>query len=260
MKLGTEFIEKPWGRTGVPGAADPDKRIGEIWYQGPSDLPLLLKQIFTSELLSVQVHPNDEQARARGLPSGKTECWYILDCDEDAVLGLGFTGGLEKDELRSAALDGSIEQRMHWRPVRPGDFFLVPAGTVHAIGAGIHLLEFQQNSDVTFRLYDYGRPRELHVDDAVDVADHGPYPNELAQHVPAIDTRLLANDVHFSLLHAAFDPAAGEAFADRQRWVIPLEGRVRGGGDDADPGDCLLLEAGEALDCGEARLLIGAAA
>ena len=260
MRLGTEFIEKPWGRTGVPGAADHDKRIGEIWYSGPPDLPLLIKQIFTSERLSVQVHPNDEQARARGLASGKTECWYILDCDEDAVLGLGFVGGLKRDELRAAALDGSIEQRMHWRPVRAGDFFFVPAGTVHAIGAGIHLLEFQQNSDVTFRLYDYGRPRELHVDDAVDVADLGPYPNELAQHVPAIETRLLANDVHFSLLHAAFDPAAGEAFADRRRWVIPLEGRVRGGGDEAGAGDCLLLEASEALDCGEARLLIGAAA
>jgi hypothetical protein len=78
--------------------------------------------------------------------------------------------------------------------------------------------------------------------------------------VPASETRLLANDVHFSLLHAAFDPAAGEAFADRRRWVIPLEGRVRGGGDEALPGDCLLLEAGEALDCGEARLLIGAPA
>ena len=260
MRLGTEFIEKPWGRTGVPGAADPGMRIGEIWYKGSSDLPLLLKQIFTSERLSVQVHPNDEQARALGLASGKTECWYILDCDDDAVLGLGFVGGLDKDELRAAALDGSIEQRMHWRPVRAGDFFLVPAGTVHAIGAGIHLVEFQQNSDVTFRLYDYGRPRELHVDDAVDVADLGPYPNELAQHVPPIETRLLANDVHFSLLHAAFDPAAGEAFADRRRWVIPLEGRVRGGREEAGAGDCLLLEAGEALDCGEARLLIGAAA
>ena len=259
MKLPTEYIEKPWGRAGVPGAA-PEKRIGEIWYNGPPDQPLLLKQIFTSERLSVQVHPNDEQARARGLASGKTECWYILDCDADAVLGLGFVGGLDKDELRSAALDGSIEQRMHWRPVKAGDFFFVPAGTVHAIGAGIHLVEFQQNSDVTFRLYDYGRPRELHVDDAVDVADLGPFPNELAQQVPAIETRLLANDVHFSLLHAAFDPAAGEAFADRRRWVVPLEGRVRGGGDEAAAGDCLLLEAGEPLDCGEARLLIGAPA
>ncbi len=260
MRLRTEYIEKPRGRTGVPGAPAADQRIGEIWYNGPPDLPLLLKQIFTSERLSVQVHPNDEQARARGLASGKTECWYILDCDPDAVLGLGFVGGLDKDELRAAALDGSIEQRMHWRPVRAGDFFFVPAGTVHAIGAGIHLLEFQQNSDVTFRLYDYGRPRELHVDDAVDVADLGPYPSELAQHVPAIETLLLANDVHFSLLHAAFDPAAGEAVADRRRWVIPLEGRVQGGGDEAGPGDYLLLEAGEALECGEARLLIGAAA
>ena len=259
MKLSTEFIEKPWGRTGVPGAPA-DKRVGEIWYKGSPDLPLLLKQIFTSERLSVQVHPNDEQAHARGLASGKTECWYILDCDADAVLGLGFLRGLDKDELRSAALDGSIEQLMHWRPVRSGDFFFVPSGTVHAIGAGIHLLEFQQNSDVTFRLYDYGRPRELHVDDAVDVADLGPFPDELAQHVPAIETLLLANDVHFSLLHAAFVSAAGEAFADRRRWVIPLEGRVQGGGDEAGAGDCLLLEAGETLHCGDARLLIGAPA
>ena len=256
MKLATEYIEKPWGRTDVPGAGG-DKRIGEIWYNGPPDLPLLLKQIFTSKALSVQVHPNDEQARARGLASGKTEWWYILDCDPGAVLGLGFVRELSRDELRSAAVDGSIEQLMHRREVLPGDCYLVPAGRVHAIGAGIHLLEFQQNSDVTFRLYDYRRPRELHLDDAVDVAYLGAFPDTLADHVVESETRLLADNAHFKLLHAAFDPAACAAFADRRRWVIPLEGRVRGGGDDAVAGECLLLEAGEPLDCGEARLLIG---
>jgi mannose-6-phosphate isomerase len=260
MKLAPAFIEKPWGRTDAPGVSGGRKRIGEIWYVGPTDQPLLFKQIFTSEALSVQVHPNDQQARARGLASGKTECWYIVNCDPGAALGLGFIRELGKDELRSAALDGSIEQLLHWRAVRAGDFFVVPAGTVHAIGPGIHLVEFQQNADVTFRLYDYGRPRELHLDDAVDVADLEPFPDTLAGRVSGPETRLLADDVHFRLLYADFDPAAAEVFSDRQRWVMPLDGRVRAAGDDAVAGECLLLKAGEPLDCSQARVLIGATA
>ena len=145
------------------------QRIGEVWFTGGGDLPLLAKYIFTSERLSIQVHPNDQQARARGLASGKTECWYILDAEPDATIGLGLTREVSPEELRAAALDGSIEQLIDWRPVKAGDFILVPPGTIHAIGAGISLLEFQQNADVTYRLYDYGRPRELHLDDSVAV-------------------------------------------------------------------------------------------
>ncbi len=177
MKLQRQYVEKPWGRTELPPMFDApkDQRIGEVWFTGGADLPLLAKYIFTSERLSVQVHPDDEQARARGLPHGKTECWYILEADPGSTLGLGLKREVSAEELRSAALDGSIEGLLDWRTVQPGDFFLVPPGTIHAIGGGLSLIEFQQNADVTYRLYDYGRPRELHLDDAVDVACRAPY-------------------------------------------------------------------------------------
>jgi mannose-6-phosphate isomerase len=172
MKLDRRYVEKPWGRTQLPAIFDAPtgKRIGEIWFTADGEQPLLVKYLFTSERLSIQVHPDDEQARARGLTQGKSECWYILDAEPGATLGLGLKSAISAADLRSAALDGSIEQQMNWRPVRAGDFFMVPPGTIHAIGGGISLLEFQQNSDVTYRLYDYGRPRELHLEDPVSVA------------------------------------------------------------------------------------------
>ena len=260
-RLGTEFVEKPWGREELPAifAAPAGKRIGEVWFTAPDALPLLAKYIFTSERLSIQVHPDDGQARQRGLPQGKSECWYILDADPGAVLGLGLTRSASGDELRRAALDGSIEQLIDWRAVRAGDFFMVPAGTVHAIGAGISLLEFQQNADVTYRLYDYGRPRELHLDDAVAVARPEPYPAHLAQHVARGEGRLLVAGPHFSLACLAGDAGPADALADRQRWVMPIDGIARSGGSEAEPGECLLIGPGEPLSCGGARVLVGAA-
>jgi len=164
MKLTPHQVEKPWGRTSIPNAFGDTgaRRIGEIWFETPDcsdNLPLLAKYIFTSQKLSIQVHPSDEQARSRGLSRGKIECWYILSAEPDATLGLGLKRNVATDELREAALNGTIEQLVDWRPVQAGQFYIVPPGTVHAIGAGISLLEFQQNADITYRLYDYGRPR-----------------------------------------------------------------------------------------------------
>jgi mannose-6-phosphate isomerase len=257
MKLDRKYVEKPWGRTGLPPMFDAPRgeRIGEVWFTGGADLPLLAKYIFTSERLSVQVHPDDEQARARGLAEGKTECWYILDAEPGAVLGLGLKREVSKDELRSAAVDGSIEQLMNWRPVTAGDFLFVPARTVHAIGAGISLLEFQQNSDVTYRLYDYGRPRELHLDDGVAVASPSPYPEKLIQHLAPGEDRTLVDGPHFILAHTHHD-----VFHDRQRWVIPIEGEARAGDGVVAAGDCLLVTPGETLATTGARMLIGAKA
>ena len=119
--------------------------VGEVWFDAPEDVPLLAKYIFTGDRLSIQVHPDDEQARSRGLAHGKSECWYILDAERGATAALGPTREISRDELRSAALDGSIEQIVDWRPVRAGDFYYVPAGTIHAISGGVTLLEFQQN-------------------------------------------------------------------------------------------------------------------
>ena len=256
MKLERRYIEKPWGRTELPPLfnAPTGKRIGEIWFTGAGDQPLLVKYLFTSERLSIQVHPNDEQAHARGLQRGKSECWYILDAEPGATLGLGLKNAVSADGLRAAALDGSIEGLMNWRPVHAGDFFMVLPGTIHAIGGGISLLEFQQNSDVTYRLYDYGRPRELHLEDAVSVARAEPYPNSLAQHVSADEQRTLVDGPHFVLVQSDSD-----AFEDRQRWIIPFEGTVHCSGETAIPGDCLLLQPGERIES-EGRMLIGATA
>ena len=257
MKLHRRYVEKPWGCTQLPPMFDQPagKRIGEVWFTNGADLPLLAKYIFTSERLSIQVHPNDEQAHARGLAQGKSECWYILDAEPAATLGLGLKRSVAREDLRKAALDGSIEQLIDWKPVRAGDFVFVPSGTVHAIGAGISLLEFQQNADVTYRLYDYGRPRELHLDDGVAVSSPEPFPNELMQHLSGNEERTLVEGPHFTLLLTKTD-----ALADRVRWVLPLDGEVRSGGSSAGAGDCLLLKGGEALECSGARMLIGATA
>ncbi len=254
MKLDRRYVEKPWGRTQLPAIFDapPGQRIGEIWFTGDGQQPLLVKYLFTSERLSIQVHPDDQQARARGLAQGKSECWYILDAEPGATLGLGLRRAVSAAELRSAALDGSIEQLIDWRPVRAGDFFMVPPGTIHAIGGGISLLEFQQNSDVTYRLYDYGRPRELHLDDALSVARAEPYPDSLAQHLSSDEQRTLVDGPRFILVHAMTD-----TLVDRQRWVIPLEGAVTSNGERAACGDCLLVAAGESVES-SGRMLIGA--
>jgi mannose-6-phosphate isomerase len=257
VKLSRKYVEKPWGRTALPPMFDaPEgRRIGEVWFTGGAELPLLAKYIFTSERLSIQVHPNDEQARNRGLAGGKTECWYILDAEPEAVIGLGLTRELTADELRSAALDGSIERLMDWRPVRRGDFILVPAGTIHAIGAGISLLEFQQNADVTFRLYDYGRPRELHLDESVAVAKRQPFDGALVQHLSSGEERTLVEGPPFVLVSSTED-----TLVDNVRWIMPLNGRVRGGSDVVEAGDCLILQPGEQAEADSAWMLIGASA
>jgi mannose-6-phosphate isomerase len=256
MKLRTEYVEKPWGRTRLPGifASQPGTRIGEIWFEADRSLPLLVKYLFTSEKLSVQVHPDDEQARDRGLPRGKAECWYVLHAEADAKIGLGLKQRLTREELKSAALDGSIMDAMQWRPVQTGDLLYVPPGTIHAIGEGISLLEVQQNSDVTYRLYDYGRPRELHLEDGVAVSTLDPYPEELAQHVDDDHERVLVDGPRFTLVHASSD-----RLQDRTRWILPLKGSVRCDGETAGAGECLLLEPGDTLDVEDARLLIAAA-
>jgi Phosphomannose isomerase len=257
MKLSRRYVEKPWGRTQLPPMFDappPGRRIGEVWFAADAELALLAKYIFTSERLSIQVHPNDDQAQARGLAHGKNECWYILDAEPGATLGLGLKRALSPEELRKAALDGSIEQLMDWRPVAKGDFFFVAAGTIHAIGGGISLLELQQNADVTYRLYDYGRPRELHLDDAVAVARAEPYSGELTRHVDETRDQLLVKGPHFTLVQSHED-----MLRDRRRWVLPLDGSVRCGDDRANAGECLLLEPGDQL-VGNARMLIGATA
>ncbi len=129
--------------------------------------PLLMKVLFPQEKLSVQVHPGDAMAREHGEPHGKTECWYALEAEPGAAVALGLRPGATQDEVKSAIESNTLEALLQWVPVRKGDMIFVDAGTVHAIGPGVILLETQQNSDMTYRLYDYGRPRELHLKDGM---------------------------------------------------------------------------------------------
>jgi mannose-6-phosphate isomerase len=126
--------------------------------------PLLVKFLFPHEKLSVQVHPDDVRAHEIGQPWGKTECWYVASAERGAKVGVGLRPGTSKQQLERAIHEKSAEHLLNWVPVEAGDMIYVDAGTVHAIGPGAILIETQQNSDTTYRLYDYGRPRELHVE------------------------------------------------------------------------------------------------
>jgi mannose-6-phosphate isomerase len=166
------FREKVWGSNRLsPWFEDSDKKIGEVWFElDLPNFPILTKFIFTSDRLSVQVHPADEYAARHENSCGKTEVWYILRADPGAQIALGLRQDLTSEQLRRASESGEIMDLLNWIDVRPGDSFFTPAGTIHAIGAGIALAEIQQHSDVTYRLYDYGRPRELHLERGVEVS------------------------------------------------------------------------------------------
>jgi mannose-6-phosphate isomerase len=266
-RLTTKYVEKPWGRDSLPPLF-PDgggRRIGEIWFEDDQtgETPLLLvKYIFTSERLSIQVHPNDAEGQARGLPGGKEECWYILDAEADARLGVGTLRPLDAEELRQSALDGSIEGLMDWKPVRPGDFFFVPAGTVHAIGAGISLVEVQQNVDVTYRLYDYGRPRELHLEDGVAVSRAEPYARAVPNLADVDEACLLdRREAAFTLsLHSFGQGETARVGSAGQSWFVPLAGAGALDGQVWTQGECWLLDGRADLDCAApARALIATA-
>ncbi|HEX4155404.1 MAG TPA: type I phosphomannose isomerase catalytic subunit [Acidobacteriaceae bacterium] len=133
------------------------------------DFPLLVKFLFPREKLSVQVHPNDEEARRVGQPRGKTECWYVLSAEPGAEIALGLREELSPAEMEEAIHAGTLESKLRYVPVKTGDMVFVEAGTIHAMGPGVVMLETQQYSDTTYRLYDYGRPRELHLKEGIAV-------------------------------------------------------------------------------------------
>ncbi len=143
------------------------------------EFPLLIKFIDAKADLSVQVHPDDEYAKIHENSYGKTEAWYILDCDEGAELIYGFNKNLSKDEFKSSIADNTFLNFVNKVKVKKGDVFFINAGTLHAIGSGILLAEVQQNCNTTYRVYDYnrlvnGKPRELHIEKAIDVTDTVP--------------------------------------------------------------------------------------
>ena len=199
VRLGTKFEEKVWGATELqPWFPDSDRKIGEVWFTADEPLPLLIKFLFTTGKLSVQVHPDDDYGRKHENSPGKTEMWHILRAGADSRIAVGFREPVTKDQVRQAIAKGELESLLQWYPVKPGDTFLTPARTVHAIGAGIALCEIQQHSDVTYRLYDYGRPRELHIDKALEVADLGPHPGPQNRKSIADDHQELATCRYFT--------------------------------------------------------------
>ena len=260
-RLITKRVEKPWGRSDLwPGFARAEGKepIGEIWFEQPGggDPELLVKYLFTSERLSIQVHPDDAAARAKGYPRGKDEAWLILAAEPHACIAIGTLEVMTREELRAAALDGTIETLVDWKAVKAGDVFYSPAGTVHAIGPGLTLVEVQQNVDLTYRLYDYGRPRELHLDEGIAVSDPVPY---VAPHIPyelTAGRTILADGPAFVLERWNLAGDGSLVGDDRPLWLVPLTG---GGAIDGQPfeaGEVWLVEKGAALDLDPATDLL----
>lgn len=238
-------VEKPWGCDVLPQpfVAPEGLRIGEIWFEPPSEIPeLLVKYIFANDKLSVQVHPSDTQTLAQGIGrQGKEECWLVISAQEDARLGIGFHEAVDTETLREAALDGRIEDMLVWHKVRPGDFFYIPANTVHAIGAGVGVIEIQQNSDITYRLFDYGRPRELHLDAGLAVSRGEVYDlTRWHKHLPATGTVPLVDGPYFRLdrINGVADPELLERYPEGPLVVVPMKGLVMVRGQEVPAGAC----------------------
>lgn len=251
--LTKRLVEKPWGKDILPSPflAPEGKRIGEVWFEPPVEMPdILVKYIFTSEKLSVQVHPSDAQARELGeADRGKEECWLVIDAEPGATLGVGFRESVDAATMRAAALDGSIEDMLAWHPVQAGDFFYIPAGTVHAIGAGVSLIEVQQNSDITYRLYDYGRPRELHLDKGLQVAKGKPHDPALRRNGCLGTTQRLAQGEYFVADAVAGIPSAAlRAEYQGPCLVIPLRNNIGLGDIVLEPGDCGLAAGANVIN------------
>jgi len=236
-RLAPSFQEKIWGSTGLaPWFPEPQKKIGEVWFDSPN-LPLI-KFLFTSERLSVQVHPWDAFAQEHEGGNGKTEMWHILRAGSGTKVAVGFREPVSQEEVRDGALSGTIEGMLNWVMVRPGDTIFIPAGTVHAVGAGLAMCEIQQHSDITYRLYDYGRARELHLDRAMEVSSLGP------------SSARATLPVRCPYFHTEKLEVRGEVRKDaseRVTGLIVLQGEGLINGEPFLPGEVYELPAGEEL-------------
>jgi mannose-6-phosphate isomerase len=250
---------RPWSNQRQAGGA-----IGEIWYERPDqatvDSSLLLKLLFTSQRLSIQVHPDDTSAHSIGLPRGKTEAWYVLSAAPDAKVAVGLTRRLTRQQLREAIGDGTILDLVRWRTASAGDVIFVPAGTIHAIGAGLVIAEIQQRSDATFRLFDYGRPRELHVERAISVAKAAPAdPPVMPSRLTDQRTLLVSSpDFAFERIDLAPD-SKWSLTAEGETWLLVIGGTAVAGALDLAAGDGIFAQSDRvdlhAGTCGVAALV-----
>ena len=244
-------LPKPWGVDDLrpwSNAPHDGNAIGEIWYERADNaavIPsLLLKLLFTSQPLSIQVHPDDAFAHSMGLPNGKTDVWYVLSAVPDAKVALGLCRRLMPQQLREAIGDGSISDLVVWRPVSANDVIFVPAGTIHAIGAGLVIAELQQRSDATFRLFDYGRNRELHIENAIAVADAGPADFQLRPDQLTAERRLFVSGPHFVFERIDLAPNSSWCLdAERETWLLVVSGSAAAGSFDVAGGDALFAQS-----------------
>lgn len=247
-----QAVPKPWGvadrRPWSRADQDNGGLVGEIWYERPgnaaSDPSLLLKLLFTSQPLSIQVHPDDAYAQSIGLACGKTEAWYILSAAPGAKIALGLKKRLAPRQLRAAVDDGAIAGLVAWQTVQPGDATFVPAGTIHAIGAGLVIAEIQQRSDATFRMFDFGRKRELHVESAIAVADAGPADVHLIPKRLTDERTLLVSNPHFAFERIELAPgSAARLDAECETWLLVVSGSARAGSFNVTTGDAVFAHA-----------------
>jgi mannose-6-phosphate isomerase len=259
-ELGTRLMGNSYRPSGLRRRAAGEVAQGADLKPKPY-FPILSKLLFTSQHLSVQVHPDDAYAMVHEHGPGKTEMWYIVDAEPDARLVLGLTRTMARDELCRAAAGGEIEQSLNWVPVKKGQTFFVSPGTLHTIGAGLVLCEIQQNSDLTYRFYDFGRldengnPRELHIEKAAAVTRQAPHPGALEpfrfpnQPEKAADRELLAACSYFATERLSWQGTVRyEPDPARFHLLIFLEGRGQLRGDSWDdaayqPGDAYLIPA-----------------
>ena len=244
-------LQKPWGVTDLRpwcGADHAGRSIGELCYErqdAASPAPeLLMKILLTSQPLSIQVHPDDTFAQSIGLPHGKTEAWYVLGALPGAAVALGLKHSLTPRQLRLAIDDGSIADLVAWRTVSAGDTVFVPAGTIYAIGPGLVIAEIQQRSDATFRLFDHGRDRELHVDHALAAARAAPASAQVLPRRLDNGRTLLASNPHFNFERLELEPESNwHLDATRETWILILRGSARAGVCDVVRGEAVFAEA-----------------
>jgi mannose-6-phosphate isomerase len=235
-------LTEPWYRNAEAA------NIGEIWFTASESVPILVKFLFTSDNLSIQVHP--------GGATGKTEMWHILRAGPGAKIGLGLKRSVSPAELREAALTGEIVDLLNWIPVQPGETYFTPAGTIHALGGDIALCEIQQRSDITYRLYDWGRTgRKLHLDQGIAVSFLEPAacavtPRRLESHRHSLVECEYFNTEHLLVKGSFVFPAQpgkslavvltgsglidGQEFAAGETWEIEPDAPIQISSDDAE--------------------------
>ncbi|MDP4151929.1 MAG: class I mannose-6-phosphate isomerase [Bacillota bacterium] len=217
-------------------------------YLKTDNFPILIKLIDAKENLSVQVHPNDEYAYKHEGEPGKTEMWYIVDCEEDAYLYYGLKYEVTKDEFETHIKNGTVEEILNSVKVKRGDVFFIPAGTLHAIGKGIIIAEIQENSNTTYRVFDYGRGRQLHIDKAIDVTDLKPASARHSYAAESYDgyTCVLLSSCEYFTSHRLDIKSKASLSADEDSFhhLLVLSGDFNIDGISARKGDSIFIPSG----------------